>query len=292
MMKRMRIALVTGASSGMGRESVLQIADIGRGLDEIWVVARRKERLLELERKSRRPLRLLAIDLTDPDGQAQLRELLARLRPDVKWLVNAAGYGKLAPVGKTAERDELGMIRLNCEALCLVTRLVLPYMSDNSRIIQYASAAAFLPQPGFAVYAASKSFVLSYSRALNEELRPRAIAVTAVCPGPVRTEFFDVADTGSPMPFWKKPFMTSAHRVVKKALRDSMMGRSVSVCGLPMKLFALLCRLLPTGFLLRGYAGISSCLPVSRKPADDRKRTGVHPSADTHRNIGAEGSRP
>lgn len=86
--------------------------------------------------------------------------------------------------------EETGMVDVNCRALTAVTRLVLPYMSENSRILQFASAAAFLPQPRFAVYAATKSFVLSYSRALAMELKSRQIYVTAVCPGPVKTEFF------------------------------------------------------------------------------------------------------
>ena len=93
-------------------------------------------------------------------------------------------------IGQVDLETECAMVRLNCEALCAVTNLVLPYMSKNSRIVQFASAAAFLPQPGFGIYAGTKAFVLSYARALGAELKERQISVLAVCPGAVDTEFF------------------------------------------------------------------------------------------------------
>lgn len=170
----------------------------------------------------------------------------------MKILVNAAGFGKIGPIGEADLEEECGMIRLNCQALCAVTHLVLPYMSPNSRIIQYASAAAFMPQPGFAVYAATKSFVLSYSRALGEELKKREICVTAVCPGPVKTEFFDIAETNAVIPFYKKLVMANPRKVVQKAIRDSMAGKKVSVYGVVMKAFWLLAKIVPHGWLLAG----------------------------------------
>lgn len=111
------------------------------------------------------------------------------MKPQVKFLVNAAGFGKIGNVCDLPEKDQSGMVQVNCTALTAVTTMVLPFMPQNSRILQFASSAAFLPQPGFAVYAASKAYVLSYSRALNRELKGRKIFVTAICPGPVRTEF-------------------------------------------------------------------------------------------------------
>ena len=144
----------------------------------------------ELERTLPIPARCFAIDLTDASQRETLENELAARKPNVKLLVNASGFGKIGTVGNLPLDDETGMVELNCKALCAVTHMVLPYMSENSRILQFASAASFLPQPGFAIYAATKAFVLSYSRALREELRPRRIGVTAVCPGPVKTEFF------------------------------------------------------------------------------------------------------
>lgn len=247
----MKIAIVTGASSGMGREFITQIADRFSGIEEIWVVARRKERLDELVGKIPLSLRQFVIDLTDQRDLMKLQIALEEEHPDVKWLINAAGYGKIGPVGSVSLTDETGMVDLNCKALCAVTHMVLPYLSGNSRIIQFASSAAFLPQPDFAIYAATKSCVLSYSRALNEELKPRGIYVTAVCPGPVKTEFFNIAETTGEVALYKRLVMANPKRVVKQAIRDSMMGRPVSIYGITMNAFHLLSKFLPHGLILR-----------------------------------------
>ena len=233
----MKIAIVTGASSGMGRETVIQLADRFGGLDEIWAVARRKERLDELTGQVPVRIRKFPLDLSDKEEIGKLKETLKEVKPDVKILVNAAGYGKTGAVGTIPEEESAGMVRLNDEALVRVTEAVLPYISDNSRIIQFASAAAFIPQPGFAVYAATKSFVLSYSRALSEELKQRKIKVTAVCPGPVSTEFFDIALNGGRLTSYKKWVTVKPEMVVRHAIKDSCMGKPVSIPGPVMKLF-------------------------------------------------------
>lgn len=248
----MKIAIITGASSGMGRETAVQIADRFGGIEEIWLIARRKERLEELDGRLPVKIRCFGMDVTSPDEREDLKEALEEENPDVKFLVNAAGFGKIGKVGDLDLETECGMIRLNCEALCAMTHMVLPYMSRNSRIIQYASSAAFLPQPKFAIYAATKAFVLSYSRALGEELRSREIYVTAVCPGPVETEFFDIAETTGSVPLYKRLVMSNPKKVVALGLRDSMMGKSVSVYGLTMKAFRILSKMVPHELLLKG----------------------------------------
>ena len=245
----MQIAVVTGATSGMGRELVLQLSD-HFPFDEVWVIGRRMQRLKELQKQTRITLRPFCLDLTRKEDLLSLEQALKESGGEVKFLVNAAGYGKIGPVGTASFEEEMGMVRLNCESLCAVTRMVLPYMPHNSRIIQFASAAAFLPQPDFAVYAATKSFVLSYSRALGEELRDRDIYVTAVCPGPVKTEFFDLAETTGQIPLYKRLVMANSRHVVRKALYDSILGRPVSVYGLTMKAFRLLSKIAPHSLLL------------------------------------------
>lgn len=247
----MKIAIVTGASSGMGREAIIQIADRFNGIGEIWAVARREDRLRELAGQLPVPLKILPLDLCREDSLEILKATLEKEKPEVKLLVNSAGYGKIGKVGDLNLKDETGMVALNCEALCAVTHLVLPYIPDHSRIIQFASSAAFLPQPGFAIYAATKSFVLSYSRALNTELRARDIVVTAVCPGPVKTEFFDIAETTGSIPLYKQLAMADPKKVVRLALRDSMMGKGISVYGPLMKAFYVLCKVFPHELLLR-----------------------------------------
>lgn len=247
----MKIAIVTGASSGMGKESIVQLADRFGTLDEIWAIARRKERLEDLRTELPTPLRIFPLDLCEEGTLESLRKTLEEVRPQVHVLVNAAGFGKIGKVADLDLADETGMIRLNCESLCAVTKLVLPYIPDHGRIIQYASSAAFLPQPEFAVYAATKAFVLSYSRALNTELKSRDIVVTSVCPGPVKTEFFDIAETTGKIPLYKKLVMADPKNVVRLAIRDSIIGKSVSVYGFFMKAFRVLSKIVPHELLLQ-----------------------------------------
>ena len=159
-----KIAVVTGASSGMGREAAVQLADQFGWLDEIWLIARREERLLRLRKELPCPSRIFELDLTKQTALSALSSALEEEQPRIVFLVNAAGYGKIGRVGEVSLSEEMGMPDLNCAALTGVTHLALPYMGANSRILQFASSAAFLPQPGFAVYAATKAFVLSYSR--------------------------------------------------------------------------------------------------------------------------------
>ena len=123
-------------------------------------------------------------------------------------------------------------------------------MGNGGRIIQLASSAALLPQPGFAIYAASKAFVLSFSKALNYELEDRGIYVTAVCPGPVKTEFFDIAEKNASIPIYKKVVMADAKDVVKNAMKASSDKKEVAIYGRIMKLYAALAKIAPQRWIL------------------------------------------
>ena len=185
-----------------------------------------------------------------------MKELLKEELPKITMLVNSAGYGILGPFYNEAEdydlaiTEQLGMVDLNCKALSAMTHLCIPYMRRGGRIIQLASSAAFLPQPKFAVYAATKSYVLSFCRALNEELRNRNIYVTAVCPGPVDTAFFERAEKGADRLFIKQFFIAKPDKVVAKALLDSRNKKEISVYSLPIQFFYIISKLLPHKFML------------------------------------------
>ncbi|MCH5274257.1 MAG: SDR family NAD(P)-dependent oxidoreductase [Lachnospiraceae bacterium] len=251
MKKRKNIIIITGASSGIGQEFALQIDTAFSNIDEIWLIARRKERLEEVARVMEHTTRLIVMDVTDEYATDDFEKLLEQSGAVVRMLINAAGFGLIGDFMELSLEEQLEMLLVNCEGLTKMTYLTLPFMAKGSRIIQLASGAAFLPQPNFAVYAASKSYVLSLSRALCRELAPYGIYVTAVCPGPVNTEFFATAEQYADMPAYKKLVMISAEKCVSDALRASYRRKSMIVPGFVMKSFLAACKYLPHEFLLQ-----------------------------------------
>lgn len=247
----MNIVIITGASSGIGQEFAWQLDALFSNMDEIWLIARRKERLEDLSLTLHTKCRIIDMDITDPVYMKQFSEILALSKPQIRLLVNCAGFGLMGAVEKLSLSEQTAMITLNCTALTEMTHRCLPYMRKNSRIIQMASSAAFLPQENFAVYAATKAYTLSFSQALNQELRARGIYVTSVCPGPVDTEFFSIAEKYGKTLAVKKLTMVSAKRVVRKAIRDCYRKRPLSVCSLPIQAFHGLCKLVPHSLIFR-----------------------------------------
>lgn len=246
----MRIAVVTGASSGIGREFVTRIPAFYRQLDEIWITARRAERLEQVkktvEEKTGIYVRIFAGDLEKDLIYKQILNRLENQNPDVRMLVNAAGFGKIGEAKEISGHDpqaQLRMIDVNCRALTKMTLMILPYMKKGSRILNISSGASFCPQPGFTVYAATKAYVTSFSRGLAEELKKDGIIVTAVCPGPVDTEFFEVSGTNNSKA--KQATMVSAQDVVRTALLDAKMKKPVSVHGTLMKGARIAGKLMP-----------------------------------------------
>lgn len=238
----MKIAVITGASSGMGREFVRQL-EATEKFDEIWVIARRKERLLSLGEEIKTPLRAIALDLSMSDSFNEYKVLLEAEKPEVSVLVNGSGFGKFGAFEDIPLDTQLEMIDLNEKALVAMTYLTLPYMKEGGKIYQIGSLSSFQPVPYIGVYGATKSFVLSFSRALGRELKGRGIRVLAVCPGWVRTEFFDRAVTDDTITYYNRYY--DADQVVRRALRDMKKGKDVSVCGFPIRAQVLLVKLLP-----------------------------------------------
>lgn len=246
----MNIVIITGASSGIGREFARRMDLAFDTIDEFWLVARSEKNLQSLANTMRHETRLFPIDVTDDCGLDLLEQAVIAHKAKVRMLINCAGYGIMGEFAQIDRAEETGMIRLNCEALTNITHRMIPYMKRNSRIIQLASSAAFTPQANFAVYAATKSYVLSFSRALGEELRSKGIYVTSVCPGPVDTPFFDIAERHGKTLAIKKLTLVRADQVVKKALKDSLHKKSKSVFSAPIKAFELAAKLTPHQFIL------------------------------------------
>lgn len=253
----MKIALVTGASSGLGREFVLQLARTEKHLNEIWVIARRKDRLEALRTRCPVPLRVLALDLTDAGAIDALEAELKAAAPKIEVLVNAAGFGRIGDWQAVGRHDSAAMIHLNCQSAVEVTQLCLPYMGPGSRILEICSTSAFQPLPYLNVYAATKAFLYHYSLALGWELRARRIAVTAVCPYWIRdTEFIPAAQQGGSQAVHGFPFSSTARHVVMRALCDSRHGRAVSTPGPVCTIHRFASKCMPSQAMMLFWEGL------------------------------------
>ena len=246
----MKIAIVTGASSGMGREFVRQLSAYVQ-VDEIWAVARRREALEALKAESTVPVRPVILDLLEMESFDKIRAMLEEILPEIALLVNAAGFGKFGAYHKTSIEDDCRMIDLNCKALLVMTRLCIPYMKPGSHILELDSLSAFQPVPYITTYGATKAFVLSYSRAMNRELKGRGIRVMAMNPGWVKTEFFRHAFQTNDGEVQYFDRLYEAADVVKTGLRDLYKTKKdCSIHGLPVKLQVLAVKLVPHRFVM------------------------------------------
>lgn len=226
-----RIAVITGASSGMGREFARQI-DLLQQADELWLIARRDDALREVAGKLTTPARCLPADLTDAAARQAIADALNAEAPLVTHLVNAAGFGKFGDWRAIDEADAEAMIELNCRALVAMTRACLPHMGRGSRLIQLCSASAFTPLPHLNVYASTKAFVLSYTRALRWELHGTGITATAVCPTWVKTGFEKVArQSGAGQDVRHLLGAQDAAVVVSRALAANRAHLAVATCS-------------------------------------------------------------
>ncbi len=253
MAKRKRIAIITGATSGFGK-IFTELADQQfKNVDEFWIIGRDASKLIDLSNKISHRTRLIPYDLTKMYSLKKIAGFIKEEKPLIKILVNSAGFGVTGHVEDQHVQMLTDMIDLNCRALTYMCRIALPYMSSNSRIINFASVAAFMPQPSFAVYAATKAYVMSFTRALNCELNSRKIYALAVCPGSANTNFFGTAENkgGIRAGSYKDLFMVEPKPVVKKAIHDSIMKKEVSVYSVPMKGLHVVTKIVPRKFIFR-----------------------------------------
>ena len=245
----MKIAVITGASSGMGREFVKQLTE-KEAFDEVWVIARREERLQDLKKELGDFIKPIPLDLQAREDLIKYQKLLEENEPEVAVLVNASGYGKFDAFENLDLDTQLGMIDLNAKALTAITYMTLPYLKRGSKVYQIGSLYSFQPVPYIGVYGATKAYVLSFTRAINAELRKTGIKMMAVCPGWVRTEFFDRAVVDNEVITYYNKFFT-AKQVVTRAIRDMKKGKDVSVVGFSIRAQVLLTKLLPHKLVMK-----------------------------------------
>ncbi len=222
----MNIALITGASSGIGKEFVKQLAS-NQEIDEFWLIARRKEKMLELQECTSKKIVPLSLDLSLDESYKEIESRLKQYKPNISYLICAAGLGKVGAIKDNSFDDIQNMLKINVESSVKVTRLALDYMHEDSHILEIGSIAGFQPMPYFGIYGASKAFLQSYTKSLHEELKHTGIKVTLVCPYWVKdTEFISKAKVKG-VRYSHYPLATTKDKVVKKALRASEKNRIV-----------------------------------------------------------------
>lgn len=256
---RKKVAVVTGASSGLGIHLIKEIEKDGWA-DEIWMIARREEKMEKLARQITRPAKIIPLDLGKKDSFKKYQALLEEENPNVRLLVNSAGFGKMGRYDEIPLEDEMGMVEVNCRAPVAMSRLTLPYMEKGARIMQVASIASFLPIQYFNVYAASKAFLLRYSRALNFELHGTKIRSTAICP-------FWMTDTGflptaHDVDGVEKKYInhywggTKAPTVARRAYRATKWGWPVCPPNIVVVIARIFCSIVPDSLMLWIWEGL------------------------------------
>ncbi len=244
------IAVITGASSGIGKEFVTTLASHGN-FDEVWVIARHADKLEALKALVPFPVRPIPLDLSKRESYDAYKAILEEETPDIQLLINCSGFGKFCATMEASVEGNLNMMDLNCGAVLAMCELSVPHMQKGAKIINIASVAALQPIPYINVYGATKAFVLSFSRALNRELKKQGISVMAVCPFWTKTNFFDRAINEEKERVVKKYVaMYEPRQIVERAWRDLRRGKDVSMFGFKARGQALLVKLLPHSMVM------------------------------------------
>ncbi len=274
-----KIAIITGASSGLGKEFAKQVSQ-SSVYDEIWIIARREEKLNEIateinSSKNFNVIRPVVMDVSGTDGVNRLKKYIEtedeKLRKiesgiEISLLINNAGFGTYGPFENTSLNKQMQMIELNCITVTGLCGIALPYLKKDSVIINTSSLAAFMPLGNFAVYGASKSYVLNYSIALAAELKHKGIKVHALCPGSVSTEFANVASNGA-----RKEVKggINPEKVIKQCLKRAFKGKKMSLYRPKWRFTAFMSRFLGR-FLVASYTYKFN--PRPRAIDDDMKK--------------------
>ncbi|SEQ68581.1 hypothetical protein SAMN04487977_10882 [Treponema bryantii] len=265
-----RIAVITGASSGLGEEFTRQVC-ANYDYDEIWIIARREDKLRTLAdnlnaTKNFTTVHPVVLDVAGKEGVERFKKLLEsedeKLRKvesgiEIGLLINNAGFGTYGPFAETSINRQMDMIELNCTTVTGICGVALPYLKKDSVIINTASLAAFLPLGNFAVYGATKAYVLNFSVALAAELHDKGIKVCALCPGSVSTEFANVASNGA------RPEVKGGippKKVVAQCLKRAFKNKRISMLLFKWRITAFMSR------FVSGYIGARYTYLYNKRP--------------------------
>lgn len=247
----MKIAIITGASAGLGREFLRALPKVHPEIEEYWLIARRKDKLEEAAAETGVPCRILPLDLTKDECYTRLAEEAEAQNPDVRLLINNSGCGFLGNVGEGEWEKQTQMVDLNLKGLTAVTHILIPYMQKGAGILNVSSIASFCPNARMSVYSATKAYVTAFSFGIAEELRDKGITVTAVCPGPMDTEFIHIGGIkGNSKTFDILPYCDPV-KVAKGALKASAAGRVVYTPHGFYKFYRVLAKIVPTRLMMK-----------------------------------------
>lgn len=244
-----RLAIITGASGGLGREFVsLMCREM---LDEVWCIARNSKKLEAVKKEFGDKVIILPLDLIEEESLVNVKEMLKTQQPNVVYLINNAAIGEV--LGSYSEGDYVNnnkTINLNCSSVVALCDICIPFMEKGGRIINLSSQSSFQPVPYINLYAATKAFVTSYSRGLNVELKSIGITSTAVCAGWTETDMLPKTLNNKKI---KYPGITPPQRVAVKALKDAKKGKDMSVCTAYVKWMRLISKIFPHSLVMKGW---------------------------------------
>jgi len=247
----MSMAIITGASSGLGREYALAACRQHPEIEEFVLIARRADRLESLSKElTGKKTTILPADLTKKEDRAGIADYLRQNAADVRLLINNAGFGLMGEVELLDAERQADMVSLNCGALTALCSMILPHMKKGSAIINVCSIAAFVPTPRMTTYCSTKAYVFSFSKSLREETKKRGINVLAVCPAPMDTEFLAIAGIEGKSKLFDRLPHVSPKEVAQKSLKKAFAGRAVYTNKILYKLYRVLGKLLPHSWLM------------------------------------------
>lgn len=249
-MTKKSIAIVTGASSGMGIEFVKLLAKKTE-LDEIWIIARSADKLETVKNELGSKIKCFPMDLSDIENIKNFGKNPKLETCNIKYLINNAGFAKFCSYGDLSIEESLNMIHVNIDAVVAMGLVCIPYMKKGSHLINIASQASFQPLPYQNIYSSTKSFVRNYSRALNVELKEKGIYVTVVCPGWIKTDLYKRAEIGARKATTRYVGMVTPDKVAKKALKDAKKGKDISIYSLFTKISHVAAKLLPQRIMMK-----------------------------------------
>ena len=249
-MKKKNIAIVTGASSGLGKEFV-KLLSAKKGLDEIWIISRNEEKLKKIQKRYGEKIVVYPMDLSSLENIKTFGENPSLKNCNIRYLINNAGFAKFCSYDDISIDESINMIDLNISGVVAMGLVCIPHMKKGSHILNIASQASFQPLPYQNIYSSTKAFVRNYTRALNVELREKGITATAVCPGWMKTGLYDRGIIDAKKATTNFTNMGTPDVVAKKALADAEYGKDMSVYSSYVKTCHTIAKLLPQKTMMK-----------------------------------------